>query len=146
MARVAVTTNLAGAAGAVSALILSWALFKRPDTSIAFNGVLAGLVGITAGCYNLSPLGAVAVGLICGAAVIFSVLLFDKLKVGDPVGAVSVHGVCGALGTLIVGLWGVTYADGVVTAKLGALNGGRPGAYIPVPQPVTPRLAEGGAD
>lgn len=126
LARIAVTTNLSGAAGAVSALILSWILFKKPDTSMTFNGVLAGLVGITAGCANMTPLGAVVVGLICGVVVILSVLLFDMLKVDDPVGAVSVHGVCGALGTLMVGLWGVTYDGGLLDAEknLGLFNGG----------------------
>ncbi|MCZ7645386.1 MAG: ammonium transporter [Planctomycetota bacterium] len=132
MARIAVTTNLAGAAGAISALILSWILFKKPDTSMAFNGVLAGLVGITAGCFNMTPSGAVLVGLICGAAVVGAVLFFDKIRVDDPVGAISVHGVCGVLGTLMVGLWGVVYdpATGKLGDSIGLLNGGDSKQFI----------------
>lgn len=129
MARIAVTTNLAGAAGALSALVLSWILFKKPDTSMTFNGVLAGLVGITAGCANMTPAGSILVGLLCGTAVVCAVLFFDKVKVDDPVGAVSVHGVCGSLGTLMVGLWGVKYG-GEALEPIGLLNGGGSAQFV----------------
>ena len=105
-AYIAVTTNLAAAAGAIGAMITSWIRFGKPDTSFALNGALAGLVAITAGCDVLSPAWAAATGFIGGIVVVFSVLMFDKLKIDDPVGAISVHGVCGAWGTLAIGLFG----------------------------------------
>jgi ammonium transporter, Amt family len=90
-------------------------MFKKPDASMTLNGSLAGLVGITAGCNNVTPMGAVILGGIAGVIVVLSVVFIDKvLKVDDPVGAVSVHGVCGAWGTLAAGLFN---ADGV-TAKM----------------------------
>ena len=98
-ARVAFVTNLSAAAGAIVAMFTSWIKFGKPDISMTLNGALAGLVGITAGCYTMTPLGGVLTGVIAGILVVFSVLLFDKIKVDDPVGAVSVHGVCGAWGT-----------------------------------------------
>ncbi len=104
-AYIAVTTNLAAAAGTVAALIASWMLFKKPDPTFALNGALAGLVAITAGCDVLPVPYAVLTGVLAGIAVVFSVLFFDRIRVDDPVGAVSVHGVCGALGTLAVGLF-----------------------------------------
>ncbi len=104
--RIAVTTNLAAAAGAVAALFTSWFISKKPDPSMALNGVLAGLVAITAPCANVSPLSAVIIGLLGGVLVVLSVLFIDKvLKIDDPVGAVSVHGVCGAFGTIAAGLF-----------------------------------------
>lgn len=113
---VAVTTNLAAAAGAVLAMIVSWSKYGKPDVSMTLNGALAGLVGITAGCAAVSPAGAVAIGAIAGVVVIFAVEFFDKIKIDDPVGAISVHGVCGALGTLLVGLFatdgGLFYGGG----------------------------------
>ncbi|QDT31480.1 ammonium transporter [Thalassoglobus polymorphus] len=105
MAYIAVTTNLAAAGGAIAAMFVSWILFKKPDVSFALNGALAGLVSITAGCDIMSPLMATLTGTIGGVLVVFSVLFFDKLKIDDPVGAVSVHGVCGAWGTLAIGLF-----------------------------------------
>ena len=106
--RVAVTTNLSAAAGAIFAMITSWISGNKPDGSMAMNGALAGLVGITAGCYSVSPMGSIAIGAIAGILVVLSVLFIDNvLKVDDPVGAVSVHGVCGAWGTLAVGLFAV---------------------------------------
>ncbi|MCL4111979.1 UNVERIFIED_CONTAM: hypothetical protein GTU68_062410 [Idotea baltica] len=106
MAYIAVTTNLSAAAGAVVAMFVSWILFKKSDVSFALNGALAGLVSITAGCDCISPMFAAVSGAVGGALVVFSVLFFDKIKIDDPVGAVSVHGVCGAWGTLAVGLFG----------------------------------------
>jgi len=104
-AYIAVTTNLAAAAGAISAALASWVLFKKPDTSFALNGALAGLVAITAGCDAMSPAFAVLTGLVGGLLVVGSVLFFDKIKIDDPVGAISVHGVCGMWGTLAIGLF-----------------------------------------
>jgi ammonium transporter, Amt family len=106
--RIAVTTNLAAAAAAISAMLTAWITEKKPDGSMAMNGALAGLVAITAGCASVSPMGAIWIGLSAGVIVVLSVLFIDKtLKIDDPVGAVSVHGVCGAWGTLAVGLFAV---------------------------------------
>jgi Amt family ammonium transporter len=103
---IAVNTNLAACTGFLGAMLASWVKFGKPDPSMSFNGVLAGLVGITAGCYDVTPFGAVAIGLISGILVVFSVIFIDqKLKIDDPVGAVSVHGVCGLFGTISVGLF-----------------------------------------
>ena len=102
---IAVTTNLAAAAGAVAAMLTSWIMFKKPDPSFALNGALAGLVAITAGCNVMTPMLSVITGLVGGVIVVFSVLALDKLKIDDPVGAVSVHGICGAWGTIAIGLF-----------------------------------------
>jgi Amt family ammonium transporter len=103
---IAITTNLAAAAGAVSAMFVSWMKYKRPVFSLSLNGALAGLVAITAGCNIVSPAGAIAIGVLAGIILVYSVILFDQvLKIDDPVGAISVHGVCGALGTLLVGVF-----------------------------------------
>lgn len=115
---IAVTTNLSAAAGAVAAMITSWIIFKKADGSMALNGALAGLVGITAGCDAVSPFASIIIGLIAGILVVFSVIFIDKtFKIDDPVGAVSVHGVCGAWGTLAVGLFasdgGLFYGGGL---------------------------------
>jgi Amt family ammonium transporter len=117
IARVALTTNLAAAAGAVTAMLVAWARYKRPTLSLSLNGALAGLVAITAGCAAVSPFGAIMIGTIAGFVLVFSVEFIDqKLKVDDPVGAISVHGVCGATGTLLVGLFatdgGLFYGGG----------------------------------
>ncbi|WP_343075487.1 ammonium transporter [Ruficoccus amylovorans] len=101
-----VTTTLAGCAGGLGGMFTSWALLKKPDLSMGLNGILAGLVGITAGADTIAPWSAVLVGLIAGIIVVFSVLFFDKLKIDDPVGAISVHGICGNFGTIAVGIWG----------------------------------------
>ncbi|MDR1788456.1 MAG: ammonium transporter, partial [Treponema sp.] len=115
IARVSVTTTLAAAAGAAAALIFSWIWFKKPDCSMTLNGLLAGLVAITAPCAVVSPGAAIVIGLIGGVLVVLSVEFIDKvLKVDDPVGAVSVHCVCGIFGTLAVGIWGNAPGDGVV--------------------------------
>ena len=104
-AEISVTTNIAAAGGALSAMIVAWLKFKKPDASFTLNGALAGLVAITAGCANMSVPFALLTGLIAGVIVVFSVLFFDKLRIDDPVGAVSVHGICGSWGTLAVGLF-----------------------------------------
>ncbi len=103
---VLVTTCLAAAAGGFVAAMVSWIVIKKPDLSMTLNGILAGLVGITAGADQMSPLNAIVIGAIAGGIVVFSVLFFDKLKIDDPVGAISVHGVCGIFGTLAVGIFG----------------------------------------
>ena len=114
-ARIAVNTNLSAAAGALGAMFASWYVYNKTDPSITLNGVLAGLVAITAGCDVLAPSLSVLTGLIAGLIVVFAIVGIDKLRVDDPVGAVSVHGICGAWGTLAVGLFAT---DG------GALVGG----------------------
>jgi Amt family ammonium transporter len=105
VARIAVNTFLSGCAGGVSALLASWLKFKKPDAGMTLNGVLAGLVGITAPCATVTPGPAIAIGLIAGVLVMYAVLFFDKIKIDDPVGAISVHGVCGAWGTLASALF-----------------------------------------
>lgn len=101
-----VTTSIAASAGAVGAMITAWVLLKKPDLSMVLNGVLAGLVGITAGADQMAFGSALAIGLIAGVLVVLSVIMFDKLRIDDPVGALSVHLVCGIWGTLAVGLFG----------------------------------------
>ena len=122
IAKIAVNTNLAAAAGTIGALLTAWVLFKKPDASMTLNGALAGLVAITAGCNNVMPTSAVILGFIAGVLVVLSVLFIEKtLKVDDPVGAVSVHGVCGAWGTVAAGLFnaGGTSAQMVGVQALG---------------------------
>ena len=108
VAGILITTNLAAAAGALSAMTVSWIRYGKPDISMTLNGALAGLVAITAGCAAVSLMGSFIIGIIGGTVVVLSIDFIDKkLKVDDPVGAVSVHGVCGALGTLLVGVFAV---------------------------------------
>ncbi|MGC9344367.1 MAG: ammonium transporter, partial [Bacteroidales bacterium] len=117
IAHIAVTTNLAAAAGALTALFLTWIIYKRPGLSLTLNGALAGLVGITAGCNIVSPGGAIAIGVIAGIVLVYGVSFIDKvLKIDDPVGAISVHGLAGATGTILVGVFategGLLYGGG----------------------------------
>lgn len=124
---IAVTTNLAAAAGGVAATITSWITSGKPDLSMIVNGILAGLVGITAGTAVVGYLGAVIIGLIAGVLVVFSVLFFDSIKIDDPVGATSVHLVCGIWGTLAVGLFANPnnfYQAGAEDAIVGLFYGG----------------------
>jgi Amt family ammonium transporter len=107
IAMIFVNTNLAAAAGAVLAMIVSWMKFGKPEVGMSLNGALAGLVGITAGCANVSPGSAIIIGAVAGIIVVFSVMFFDKIKIDDPVGAISVHGVCGAWGTLAAGIFNI---------------------------------------
>lgn len=100
------TTALAAAAGGVSSIITSFIVLKKPDLSMALNGLLAGLVSITAGADSVEPWAAVLMGAVGGVIVVFSILFFDKIKIDDPVGAISVHGVCGIWGTLAVAFFG----------------------------------------
>ena len=98
-------TNMAAAAGCLSATVAAWILLGKPDLSMIINGTLAGLVAITAGCSVVSIGSSVVIGLIAGVLVVYAVLFFDKVKVDDPVGALSVHLVNGVFGTLCVGLF-----------------------------------------
>ena len=102
---IAITTNLAAAAGAILAMITAWLILGKPDAGMALNGALAGLVAITAGCASVTPTSAAIIGALGGIVVVLSVLLFEKLRIDDPVGAISVHGTCGALGTILVGFF-----------------------------------------
>ncbi|MGL5316664.1 MAG: ammonium transporter [Peptostreptococcaceae bacterium] len=116
-ARIFMTTNLAAASSSVIVLILTWIKNKKPDVGMTLNGILGGLVAITAGCDVVSVYGALAIGVIAGIALVFASELIDsKLKIDDPVGAISVHGVCGVLGTICVGLFamegGLLYGGG----------------------------------
>ena len=117
ISHVFLTTNLAACAGGFFALTASWIKYGKPSLSLTLNGVLAGLVGVTAGCDLVSHFGAVMIGAICGIVMIFSVDFIDHiLKIDDPVGASSVHGVCGCLGTILTGLFateeGLLYGGG----------------------------------
>ena len=106
VANIFVTTNGAAAAGGIATLATTWLRYGKPTFSMTLNGVLAGLVAITAGCDVVTPGGAIIIGLIAGVLVVFAVEFFDKtVKIDDPVGAISVHGVCGAFGTLMVGFF-----------------------------------------
>lgn len=112
-----VTTNIAAAGGAFATMMFMWLKYKKPPLSMTLNGALAGLVAITAGCDAVSPGGALVIGILAGILVVLSVEFFDKVvKIDDPVGAISVHGVCGAFGTLMVGFFstsqGVFYGFG----------------------------------
>ena len=113
-------TNLCAAVACCTTLIITWIRYKKPDVSMTYNAALAGLVGITAGCDAVSPIGSAIMGLILGTVIVFSVEFFDKVaKIDDPVGAISVHGICGALGTILTGF----FATGVSTEK-GVFYGG----------------------
>ena len=113
----AANTDIAKIAGPLGALITAWIMFKKPDASMTLNGALAGLVGITAGCNNVMPTSAVSIGLVAGVLVVLAVVFIERtFKIDDPVGAISVHGVCGAWGTLAAGLFN---ADGVTVQLIG---------------------------
>ncbi|MCQ2233248.1 MAG: ammonium transporter [Paludibacteraceae bacterium] len=117
ISHVLLTTNLAAVGGATAVMFLTWFKYKKPSLSLTLNGVLAGLVGITAGCDIVSPAGALAIGLISGVALVYGVEFIDtKLHIDDPVGASSVHGICGILGTILTGLFatesGLLYGHG----------------------------------
>jgi ammonium transporter, Amt family len=114
IAMIFVNTNLAAAAGAVLAMITSWIKFGKPEVGMSLNGALAGLVAITAGCANVSPTSSVIIGAIAGIIVVFAVIMFDRIKVDDPVGAISVHGVNGAWGTLAAGIFNMGGTTGKI--------------------------------
>jgi Amt family ammonium transporter len=108
---IAVTTTIAACAGAITAMVVIWMKSGKPDVAMTANGMLAGLVGITAGTAAVSNIGALVIGAGAGALVVASVFFFDRVRVDDPVGAISVHGVCGAFGTICVGLFATADTD-----------------------------------
>ncbi|MFS8781092.1 ammonium transporter [Synechococcus sp. W55.1] len=113
---IAMNTLLAASAGAIGAMFTSWVHFGKPDMTFAANGVLAGLVGITAPCNTVHPLGALIIGLVAGILVVLSAVILDTaLKIDDPVGAVSVHGTCGIWGVLAAGIPWFAHANSEVT-------------------------------
>jgi len=120
-------TNLAAAAGVVGALVAIWSITKKPDLTMSLNGALAGLVGITAPCNNVSPTSAVAIGFVAGILVVLSVLFFDRIRVDDPVGAISVHGVCGVWGTLAAAIFNI---EGFTAGQLGVQALGAAAAFL----------------
>ena len=107
IAMIFVNTNLAAAAGAVLAMTTSWIKFGKPEIGMSLNGALAGLVAITSPCASVTPASAIVIGAAAGVIVVISVLFFDKIRIDDPVGAISVHGVCGAWGTLAAGIFNI---------------------------------------
>jgi len=122
-----ITTNIAAAGGAFTTMIYVWLKYKKPTLSMTLNGALAGLVAITAGCDAVSPGGALIIGVLAGVLVVLSVEFFDKVvKIDDPVGAISVHGICGAFGTLMVGFFstsqGIFYGQGAGLLKSQAIG------------------------
>ncbi len=120
VSKVFVTTSIAAAAGAIGALVVSYLKFKTYDITMVLNGILAGLVGITAGADQMGVLDSVFIGLVGGGLVVFGVVLFDKIKIDDPVGAISVHLVGGIWGTLAVGLFGdLAGMDQVISQLIG---------------------------
>lgn len=125
LAHVAVTTILAASAGLAAATITTWIKFKKPDLTMSINGCLAGLVSITAPCASVSTGYAVLIGGIGGVLVVFSVLFIERyMRIDDPVGAISVHGVCGAWGTLSIGLFGSSTIDALYWGEEGAIKDG----------------------
>ena len=121
--RVFVTTNMAAAVATVTVMCITWIRYKKPDVSMTLNGSLAGLVAITAGCDMVTPFGSVIIGICAGFAVVFGIEFVDqKLKVDDPVGAVGVHCINGALGTILTGLF--AYYNGTEVEPLGVFYGG----------------------
>lgn len=119
--KIFVNTNLAAAVSSCAVLLITWIRYKKPDISMTLNGTLAGLVAITADCDTVSPVSAAIIGIIAGFVVVFGIEFIDKvLKIDDPVGAVGVHGLNGALGTICVGL----FSDGTGTEGLGLFTGG----------------------
>ena len=117
-----VTTSLAAAAGALSSIFTSMIYLKKPDISMALNGILAGLVGITAGADTVTWVGAILIGAIAGAIVVFAIVLIDRIRIDDPVGAISVHGICGVWGTIAVGIFSTNPEHSLVTQILGTLS------------------------
>lgn len=116
ISRIAINTNISAAVGGIMAMITAWIIFGKPDLSMTMNGALAGLVAITAPCAFVTPESAIFIGAVGGILVVFGIMLLDKLRIDDPVGAVPVHGLNGVWGTLAVGLFGLK--------KLGLANNG----------------------
>ncbi|QDU39040.1 Ammonia channel precursor [Maioricimonas rarisocia] len=110
---IALTTTIAAATGAVAAMILAWILFGKPDVTMALNGALAGLVGITANCDQVSQISAIIIGGVAGLLVVAGIIALDKLKIDDPVGAFPVHGLCGVWGGIATGILGTAIPEGL---------------------------------
>ncbi|HMP05392.1 MAG TPA: ammonium transporter [Lacipirellulaceae bacterium] len=110
---IAVTTTIAAAIGAIVAMLMSWGMWGKPDLSMALNGMLAGLVGITANCDQMSLASAIIVGAVAGALVVLGIVALDKLRIDDPVGAFPVHGLCGIWGGIATGILGESIPDGL---------------------------------
>jgi Amt family ammonium transporter len=123
IARIAINTNMAAALGGITAMATVWIRFGKPDLSMAMNGALAGLVGITAACAYVEPWAACVIGITSGIIVVLGVELLDKLQIDDPVGAVPVHGMCGIWGTLCVGIFG---KEALGVANEGFIYSGNP--------------------
>jgi ammonium transporter, Amt family len=117
-----VTTSLAAAAGALASIFTSMAYLKKPDITMALNGILAGLVGITAGADTVTWISAILIGLIAGVIVVFAIVIIDRIQIDDPVGAISVHGLCGVWGTIAVGIFSTNSEHSVGTQILGTLS------------------------
>ena len=123
VSRVFVTTNIAAAVATVTVMIITWIKYKKPDVSMTLNGALAGLVAITAGCATVTVTGAAIIGLISAFVVVFGIEFIDKvLKIDDPVGAIGVHGLCGAVGTILVGMF--AYFDPYTNMDVLTVNNG----------------------
>ena len=121
---IAVTTTLSAAVGAFVAMLLSWIMFKKPDLSMCLNGALAGLVGITANCDQVSLGSAAIIGGVSGVLVVFGILMLDKLKIDDPVGAFPVHGICGVWGGIATGIFGTALPEvgGETVTRMGYIS------------------------
>lgn len=118
---IATNTTLAACAGGFSAMLLAWVLYKKPDLSMALNGILGGLVGITANCDQVTNASAITIGLIAGGLVILGVVALDKFRVDDPVGAFPVHGLCGVWGGVATGVFGTTEKLSMASQVVGSL-------------------------
>jgi Amt family ammonium transporter len=129
IARIAVTTNTAAAGGALAASLSAWLMLGKPDLTMILNGALAGLVAITAPCAFVSVPSSLIIGLAAGVLVVLSVLFFERVKIDDPVGAISVHLVCGVFGTLTVGLFAEDHFSPGTTGN-GLLFGGGAGLLV----------------
>jgi len=132
-----VTTNLAAATAAVFTMIITWIRYKKPDVSMTLNGALAGLVAITAGCDAVSPFGAFCIGILAAFVIVFGIEFIDKvLKVDDPVGAIGVHGLAGAAGTILTGVFaldgGLAYGGGWAMVGVQALGVVTVAAYVAI--------------
>lgn len=145
MSSIFVNTNLAAAAAACGTMVITWIRYKKPDVSMTLNGVLAGLVAITAGCDAVSPAGAAAIGLIASVIAVFSIEWIDKkLRIDDPVGAIGVHGFCGAAGTVLTGVFaldgGMLYGGGFQMIAIQLLGVVSVAAWIAVTMTVVFRI------
>lgn len=148
MGSIFVTTNMAAATASITVMVITWLRYKKPDVSMTLNGSLAGLVAITAGCDLVTPLGAAIIGVIAGIVIIFSIEFIDKvLKIDDPVGAIGVHGACGALGTILVGFFavdgGLFYGGGISMLATQALGVVSVAAWVTVTITITFLIIKG---